>query len=575
MRYLWFGSYSLALLLSACSSPANRQAGDPIRIRWARDPETLDPLVQPNQNTVEAINLLHLGLLQLNFQTSEYDPALAEALPAVQLLGDSLTQLDYHLRAAATWDDGHPVLATDVNFTLKLLNCPGLPSEGVRSQFGFIQQLQLDPTDPRHFKLVCQGQAPEYPWESGDFPILPEATLDPTHSLRQFSLASLQQAAKTPPTVLLAFAKRYQTLSQGYYPNRVPGCGPYRLAGWQPNRSLTFERKATWWADRLRPAPLVLQAHPKIIKYVILPDDGAAMLALRRHELDVYPAMQARAFQRLKALPFAQQELAFYSSASYDLLYAGFNTRRPTLRDKLTRQALSCLFDPAGLLAGTQLGQGQRTVGLLPPSSPFYNDSLPLPTYDPACAAQLLRRAGWQLVAGGWRRPPAQRLVLSLRYRANDETFETVALQFRAAAAKLDIPVELRPTEATTLNHTLHAGDFDVFVRILKGSPSGFNFAPILHSRAVREGNFVGYTSPTTDSLLEAIVAAGPPARKRQLLRKFQVLLREESPLLPLFFMSYRLAADRHLSHLLPSGLKPGYSAAAIISSDGLPAAPH
>jgi len=490
----------------------------------------------------------------------------------VQLLGDSLTQLDYHLRAAATWDDGRPVLATDVDFTLKLLNCPGLPNEGVRSQFSFIQQLQLDPTDPRHFKLMCRGQAPEYPWVSGDFPILSEASLDSTHSLRQFSLASLQRAAQTTPA-LLALAKHYQALSQGYYPNRLPGCGPYRLADWQPNHSLTFERKATWWADQLRPAPLVLQAHPKIIKYIILPDDGAAVLALRRHELDVYPSMQARDFQRLKASPLAQRELAFYSSPSYDLLYAGFNTQCPALRDKLTRQALGCLFDPAGLLAGTQLGQGQRTVGLLPPSSPFYNDSLPLPTYAPAQAVQLLRQAGWQFVAGGWRRSPAQRLALSVRYRTNEETFETVALQFRAAAAKLGIPVELRPTEATTLNHTLHAGDFDVFVRILKGSPLGFNFEPVLHSRAVQEGNFGGFSSPTTDHLLEAIVTASTAARKRQLLRKFQVQLREESPLLPLFFMPYRLAADRHLSHLLPSGLKPGYSAAAIISSGSLPAA--
>jgi ABC-type transport system substrate-binding protein len=571
MRHLWLGSYSLVLALSACTAPSTRQAGDPIRIRWARDPETLDPLAQANQFAVEALNLLHSGLLQVNYQTNEYVPALAEALPTVQLLGDSLTQLDYHLRAAAAWDDGQPVLATDVDFTLKLLNCPGLPNEGVRSQYSFIRQLQLDPAAPRHFKLVCQGQVPDYTWASGDFPVLSEAVLDPTHSLRQFSLASLQKAAATTPA-LLALAKRYQSFGQSGTLNQLPGCGPYRLADWQPNRSLTFKRKATWWADQLQPVPLVLQAFPKAIKYSILPEKSAAMLALRRHELDVYPQMSARDFQRLKSLPLAQQEFAFYSNPSYDILYAGFNTQRDVLSDKFTRQALSCLFDPAGLLAGTQLGQGQRTVGLLPPNNPYYNDSLPLPIYAPDQATQLLRRAGWQRAASGWQRAPAQRLALSVRYRTNDEMFETAALQFRAAAAKLGIPVELRPTEGSALTSALHAGDFDMFVRVLKGSPSSVNFAPILHSRSVDEGNFMGFRSLTADGLLEAIEVAGPKARKRQLLRKFQVLMRDEAPLLPLFFLSQHLAANRHLSHLLPSGFKPGYSAAAIISSGNLPA---
>ena len=46
---------------------------------------------------------------------------------------------------------------------------------------------------------------------------------------------------------------------------------------------------------------------------------------------------------------------------------AGFNTRRPALADALTRRALSRCFDAAGLMQATQLGAGQRTVGIISP----------------------------------------------------------------------------------------------------------------------------------------------------------------------------------------------------------------
>ena len=579
MRYFWFSGL-LALLVGACTPLTERTAAAPVRIRWEHDPENLDPLALPTQHATEAANLLYLGLLQVDFQTQQYAPALAEALPNVRLLGDSLTQLEFRLRDAATWDDGHPVLATDVAFTLKLMLCPGLPNEAVRVQWDFIRDIQFDPADPHHFTLVCEGQAPEYAWVAGDFSLLPEAALDSTHSLRAYSLAALQTnpALATVPAVA-ALARRYQQADLAHHPERLPGCGPYQLAKWQPNSSLTFQRKPSWWADRLPAAPSVLQAQPQQLQFSIVPDEASAALALRRHELDVYPQVPARSFQRLQASSTARQELAFYTSNSYDLVTVGFNTQLPLLHDKLTRQALSCLLDPAALLAGTQLGQGRRTVGLLSPASPFYNDSLPLLAFSPDRAAALLRQAGWQQAGTGWQRglagatQPRQQLKLTVRYRADESSFATIALQLRTAAAALGIPIELRPTEPALLTATLRDGDFELYVRTLKGNPYGYNFMPILHSRGVGGGNFTRFSSPATDRLLDDIAAAGPLPRKRRLLRRFQAMLQDEAPLVPLFFLPYRLVADRRLGHLLPSGIRPGY-AATTITWDGTPSAP-
>lgn len=569
MRYYWLGSL-LALLAGACSTapPEQVQVTEPIQIRWSQDPVSLDPLALPNQSANDAANLLHLSLLKVDYQTNSYAPALAQRLPGVQLVGDSLTRLDYYLRAAATWDDGQPVLATDVDFTLKLMQCPGLPNEVARTQFSFIRQLLPDPTDPRHFTLVCRGQARELINASGDFSIFPEAALDSAHSLRSLPLATLLNwpTGKAPTPAMAALIRRYTNANLARYPSHLSGCGPYRLAEWEPNRHLLFQRKKRWWADGLHPAPFALQARAQLLDYVIMPDDAAATLALRRHELDVYPHMPARSFQRLQASASARQELTFYTEPSYDLVAVGFNTRHQLVGDKLTRQALGRLLDPAGLLAATQLGQGQLTVGLLAPGSPFYNDSLRVLTYDSARARVLLRQAGWrQLPDRSWHHAgSAPALALTLRYRSDEAAFATIALQFQAAAAKLGIPIALLPLEASALTTALKAGDFDMYIRTIKGNPFGYNFAPLLHTQAIGNGNFTSFGRPATNRLLETIAVEGNLLRKRRLLRYFQLVLREEMPLVPLFFLANRLAASRQLAPIVTSGLKPGYAAGSL-----------
>ncbi|MBC8082075.1 MAG: ABC transporter substrate-binding protein [Hymenobacter sp.] len=557
---------AVILLLYGCSS--SPQDSISIRIRWAHDPETLDPLHLPNQMAVEGTNLLHLSLLQVDVARQRYDAALAESLPTTRLIGDSLTQLRYRLRPAAAWDDGRPVLASDVAFTLKLMFCPGLPNEAVRARYGFITAIQPDALDPRRFALVCRGQSKEYALASGDFFILPEAALDPRGQLRRFTLADLQNRPATAPadTVLQALARRYAAADQ----NQLPGCGPYQLTKWEKDQYLSFRRKPKWWADQVRPVPLGLEAKPRQLDYVIIPDAPTATLALRRGDLDVYPQMPAREFARLRASPAARAALNFYSITSFDFVMAGFNTRRPALADARTRQALSRCFDAAGLLRATQLGEGQRTVGIISPTDRAnYNDRLSLIPFDLTGAAQLLGKAGWQRGAeAGWFRPSSggtpQQLRLVVRYRADDALFATVALQFQAAAAELGVPVALRPTESGAFTTALQAGDFDVYVRILRGNPFMFNFTPIFHSLGIGASNTTGFHTPAGDRLIEAVAGADDAAQRGQLLREFQALMQREAPVVPLFFVPTRIAAAGGLTGLHVNRLKPGYVATSI-----------
>ncbi|WP_139925807.1 ABC transporter substrate-binding protein [Hymenobacter sp. DG01] len=567
MKHLLLGLVLLVwagLGLSACSPTAT--SAEAVRIRWARDPDNLDPLLVDNPSAFEVINLLHCSLLKGNEAQNRFVPWLAEAQPTTRPLGDSLLLVTYRLRPQATWDNGSPVLARDVAFTLKVMNCPGLPIERDQATFGFIRDIELDANNPRQFTLVCAGQSGgDRVSISGDFSILPEYVLDPRGALRGVPLPQMALPRFRP--VVQAFARRYQALNLARHPERLPGCGAYALTAWQPGRYLTLRRKARWWADTLPVAPPELQAFPPRLTYQIIPDATTATMALRRGEIDLYALMPAAEFARLQEAAPDRTRLHFYTTDSYEFLAANFNVRRPALRDAITRQALTHLFDIPALIRATQQGAAAPSIGPISPRiTPYYNDSLPLPSFSPARAAALLRQARWQRQAdGSWQRQGPQatpeRLQLALSYRAGEPSFETVALQFRSAAAALGISVQLHPTEQSLLSRQLRAGEFDMNIRQLAGNPFSYDFTPLLHSRGLGNGNTSGFSTPQTDRLIEAIAVATNPAQKARLLRKFQRVLAYERPFSVLYFMRYRVAASRRLGPLPVTGLVPGYDA--------------
>ena len=517
---------------------------------------------------MDASNLMHVSLLQANSQPLALTPALAAQLPTVSQRGDSLTKFRYIIRPAATWDDGRPVLAADVACTLKLMSCPGIPNETVRNNFGRIQQIEPDAVNLRAFTLVCQGQSPDLLLNTSDFFILSEASLDPQHRLRRYSLPELRQwpATRPPDSALQAVARHYLAADLANHPERSPGCGPYRLARWEKDRYLTFRRKSGWWGQRVPGLPLALRARAAQLDYLVIPDASAATLALRRGDLDVFPQFPAAALQRLSTNP--SDDVRLYVSNSYDIALAGFNTRHPALADALTRRALSRLFDTAGLLRGTQYGSGQRTASVVAPfDHANYNDSLRPVPYDPPGAQALLKQAGWQPAPTGWHRPGPggeQRLRLVVRYRADDALFTTAALQFRTAATAQGIGVELRPTESALFNKALADGDFDVFMRTLHGNPFTTNFAQLLHSASPSQTNATRFSSPVCDQLIETIATTSDALVRTRQLRRLQALLQRQAPLVPLFFLPNRVAARRDCQGLYVSSLKPGFVAATI-----------
>jgi peptide/nickel transport system substrate-binding protein len=543
--------------LTACTTPSAGPSA--IRIRWAQDPQTLEPLTATSSEALEVINLRHCSLLAGDYEQNRFAPWLAESFPVISRR-DSLTLLTYTLRREATWDNGQPVLARDVAFTLKVMNCPRLPTEYSRTQYGVILDIELDATNPRRFTLVCNGSSKNVIIASGDYLILPEYSLDPEAALRAVPLPLLRTdtaAALRRYPALVDLASRYRNIP----PEKQPGCGPYQLTAWTKNQYLRLQRKPNWWGSKLNKPPRWLQAQAEFLDYRIIPDNTTALLALRRGDIDLYPEPPASDFNRLRHSADSTK-LLFSVADSYDVTMVGFNTQSPALHDPLTRRALSMLFDIPGLIRATQLGLAYRSVGLINPhDKPAYNDSLSLLVFAPQRALTLLSRAGWQQHPDKtwWR--DKLKLALTILYRAGATDHEAIATQLRATARQLGIVVNLQPQENTLLRRQLQKGNMDMYVHTLNGTPYAYNFFSIMHSRGIGMINYPRFENAESDHLIEAITAEPNPSRQASLLRRFQVLLQQESPVAVLYFARHRLIASRRLGTVQAISARPGYDA--------------
>ncbi|MDQ3292454.1 MAG: ABC transporter substrate-binding protein, partial [Bacteroidota bacterium] len=476
--------------VNACQPPGNK--GEVV-VRAAADPETLNPIAFNSANAVQIIALLYQSLLTIDLQDQKLKPLLVEQLPALKQEKDK-SYFTYQLRKEAVWDDQKPVTANDVAFTLKVIKAPLVKNDKLRMALDYVQDIKLDPRDPRKFTIECNGYVPEMGWETGDFAILPAHLVDPQNLLKEFSVAdlvnrydSLGQHAK-----IKSFADWFNSARFTRNKDFLKGSGGYELLDWKTGQYVRLKQKEKWWAAQLQPQLSYITARPSFINFHIIPENFTALKALDNAKLDVYSGIPASNFKELQQDKAFLEKYSLFTPATYDFTYIGINGRNDKFADKYTRQALAHLLDIPKIIKVTQQDFAKPTVGMVNPiDKEFYNDSIQPYAFNLREAERLLRTAGWQQKNNGWQKQVNGQVIplnINFNYRAGNSEFENIALIFQEAAAKIRIPVSIEPLESVLLNNKLKEHDFEVTIRYFTGNPGVFNYKPILHTESAVPG---------------------------------------------------------------------------------------
>jgi microcin C transport system substrate-binding protein len=416
----------------------------------------------------------------------------------------------FHLNPDARFHDGHPIDAEDVLFSLETLRADGAPLY----RFYYADVAEAEALDDHTVKFTFSTNTNrELPLILGQLPVLPKHYWEG----RDFAATTLE-----PPL----------------------GSGPYRIADFEPGRTIRYERVEDYWAKDLP----VNVGHDNFdaIETDYYRDATVAVEALKAGEYD------------FRAEHIAKVWATAYEGEAHDAGHLvtlevphdrvagmqGFvmNTRRPVFADPRVREAMGYAFDFKWANQNLFFGQYTRTrsyfdnselaatgvpegaeLALLEPFREQLPPRLFTEEYNPPSvpapgeirqnlreALRLLREAGWSIQDGVMTHP--EHGPLRFEILLHGVTYERVALPFVQNLDRLGVKATVRTIDTAQFINRLSTFDFDMMIGAWGQSDSPGNEQREFWSSGTADlqgsRNYAGVADPVVDALIETVIQA-------------------------------------------------------------------
>lgn len=481
-------------------------------------PRFINPtLATPNSVDQDLVSLVYAGLTQTQ-EGSKVVPDLAERW-GISADGKAYT---FYMRPDLKWQDGEPVTADDVAYTISTIQSPDY--QGPKEVAELWKNIAVEALDPQtvRFKLPERYA-----------PFLEYTTIGilPAHLWRDIP------AAKHPESDRNALAV---------------GAGPFRV------------REASSSHILLEASPQYYGQRPMLqsMEFRFYGTDAQALEALRKGEVQGVRHLAPEDVAAVKGdSRFVVYSAPEVSRATLVLL----NNKSPLLSDKSIRKALSLGTDRQKLIDEVLQSQAIPAVGPISTASWAYRPDSG--TYDPAGARSLLEQAGWKDIdAEGVRTKDGARLQLVLLTNDRPERIavsQAIARQWKDLGVKADV-------------HTVGWSGFvqDFLVpRSFNGAlteywspnvdPDSYQF---WHSSQIDKGlNFASWSNRRADELLENARQSIDQIERTEMYREFQAIFADEQPSIMLYYPVYSFAVDKRVQ-----GVKVGPLVAPADRFDGI-----
>ncbi len=423
----------------------------------------------------------------------------------------------FRLRHGLTWQDGVPITARDVLFTVSALSDPSYTGPGASSW----REVRATSSDPYTVTLTLATPL-------GGFLEAATQGIAPAHLLAGVAPAALptDPFGRTP---VGSGAFRLVSLDLSHAVLRPflaePGAS-------QPSAAALSSQPPT---DALAaPAPTSQNRTPVPylagIEFRFYPGVDEMTSAWGLGQIDAAIGMPADAATRL--VTGGGAHLLRYPSTTLFSVTLNLRPTHPEFQSPAVRKALLQAINRDAIVRDVLGGMAVRADGLVPPSSwAFDPASNAVVAYDPAAAQAALLAAGWTRASGGtwvpkgWSTPLAIEL-LSPQAGANASAYavaDAVAAAWRAIG--LDVSHSALAGTELVRKH-LQTGEFTAAVT---GTIIGLDpdFYPLLASTQARPSgsNFSGLQDPALDLLLVKARGPGTDEARRAAYAALQVKL--------------------------------------------------
>ena len=226
-----------------------------------------------------------------------------------------------------------------------------------------------------------------------------------------------------------------------------------------------------------------------------------------------------------------------YMSPVAGYSYIGWNQLRNELptrfADKRVRQAMTYLTDRKGIIKEIMLGYAQTAISPFSPRSKQHNYELSPRPYDLEKARELMKEAGFEDRDGDGvlEDENGEAFEFELVFFQNNEDTKRMVLYLKDVYARAGIRLLPKPSEWPVMIDLLKRRDFDA---ITLGWSSGVetDIYQMLHSdqRADNGDNFVNYSNPKLDQLIDQARATVDEKQRMPLWQQAEAIIYEDQP---------------------------------------------
>ena len=477
--------------------------GGTVLIGMKGDFDSFNELNASDSDALQVIpNMLFMSLTHLDNKL-EFAPALAKSWQFSN--GDSV--LTFYLRHDVYWTDGQPTTAQDVLFTYRLATDPKVAYPAA-SRFDLTET--VDAPDKYTVRFHFKKPYPDALYDT-EIPILPE------HILRQMPAGKIGESTF----------------------NRNPvGNGPFKLVQWQANQQVVFEANPRYALGR----PFLDR-----VVFLIIPDETTLLTSLLTGEVDMVPALTPQGFKQVAS----HSSLKAVRSSGREFTFIGWNNAVP-LFDKRIRRALTYAINKQEIIDTLLEGFALPAKGPLLPHVWAFDDSLKTYAYNPQKARHLLSQAGWKDSDGdGFLDQEGERFEFAIKTNSGSQMRKDVAVMVQAQLRKIGIIVRVESVEWNLfIEQVFERKAFDA---VVLGWDTDFTVNPtdLWHSNAIDNGyNFVSYSNPKVDSLLEMGRALSRRALAEPVWHEFQQIVVDEAPYTFLYIPEALTGFNRKIRNL-------------------------
>lgn len=508
-RQILIASLSLAvalLLLFGVRGPASSEqvpaAGGVYVEGVVGHPTYLNPLLAPfNDADQDVVSLVFSGLTRLS-----PDGGVVPDLATSWSISPDGKVYTFHLRNAS-WQDGQPVTADDVVFTIDQLQSPAFPGSPEIARLW--QSVKVVKVDSRTVQFTL-GE-PYAPF------------------LEYTTLGIL-------PVHLLGSVNGRALLNHPFNAHPI-GSGPFQI------KSASLQEIA------LEPNPRYYGQRPYLagLTFRYFDNFQAAFDALRRGDIQGLGNIPSEHVLELANDPrITLQQEPEYARLNLVIL----NTEAPLFSDDVVRRALDLAIDRTKVIQVAVDGEGAPAAGPIMPESWAFDAQPNAYVYDPAQAGRLLDQAGWTLPsAGGIRQKggkPFRFVLLAVNDPARLRTAQEISRQLREIGVEADVQTA---GWSGIVQDFLAPHRFDAVLTEIYSPTADPDPYPFWHSSQIKNGlNVAGWSNRVADQLLEDGRQQEDRQARRDDYAKFEKLFAQEQPGILLYYPVYVYA--------LPSSLK-------------------